>query len=170
MNTAFAAKLREADVVTESGGRLQFSMQRTHNQVMRAVRECCHIAQAVYGRDSDAQLTFSAAKDSGAIAFITVAPLVSGAAQSWAGGACALLRIDEFNAQPSPERIEQALGLTPAEARLVSALCHGGTLARVAKELGVSANTAKTHLAAAFGKTGTRRQSELIALVSAMPR
>jgi DNA-binding CsgD family transcriptional regulator/PAS domain-containing protein len=170
MNAAFSGKLREADVVTESRGRLQFNVQRTHNQVMRAVRECCHIAQAVYGRDSDARLTFSVARNSGSIAFITVAPLVAGAAQSWAGGACALLRIDEFNAQPSPERIEQALGLTAAEARLVSALCHGGTLAAVAGELGISPNTAKTHLAAAFGKTGTRRQSELIALISAMPR
>ena len=169
VNAAFQATLRERGIVSESGGRVRFSAPRVQAEVMRAIRECCRIAQAVYGKDSDAKLTFAVPKSDGMVAFVTVAPLVAGAAQSWAGGPCALLRIDEFDANPVPERLEQALGLTAAEARLVSALCHGGPLVSVAKKLKISLNTAKTHLASAFGKTGTRRQSELIALVSALP-
>jgi DNA-binding CsgD family transcriptional regulator len=169
-NEAFRKKLQDKQVVSDKNGKLQFSSSRVNVEVMRAVRECCSIANAVYGQDSDAKLTFSVRKKDGTTAFVTVAPLVAGSAHSWAGGPCALLRIDEFNAHPSPERLGQALGLTAAEARLVSTLCQGGPLASAAKENGVTLNTAKTHLAAVFGKTGTKRQSELIALVSALPR
>ncbi len=71
----------------------------------------------------------------------------------------------------------QALyGLTAAEARLVAALCAGRTLAEFAGAGGVSLTTARTHLVAAFAKTGENRQADLIrrvlgdfALVAAQP-
>jgi DNA-binding CsgD family transcriptional regulator len=55
--------------------------------------------------------------------------------------------------------------LTPAEARMLQHLAAGVTLAEAAKTLGVSANTAKTHLARIFLKTGVSRQADLIAMV-----
>lgn len=61
------------------------------------------------------------------------------------------------------------LGLTPAEARLVSELSQGRTLVDAAAAIGVSANTAKSQLKSVFLKTGCKRQSELAALVAANP-
>jgi DNA-binding CsgD family transcriptional regulator len=55
--------------------------------------------------------------------------------------------------------------LTPAEARMLQHLAAGVTLAEAAKTLGVSTNTAKTHLARIFLKTGVSRQADLIAMV-----
>jgi len=68
------------------------------------------------------------------------------------------------------ELLRQLFGLTTAEARVVEALAAGTTIARLAEEAGVSINTVRTQLQAAFSKTGTHRQAELVQLVAALPR
>jgi DNA-binding CsgD family transcriptional regulator len=45
-------------------------------------------------------------------------------------------------------------------------LAGGATVAETAQDLGISLNTAKTHLARIFSKTGAARQADLIALVN----
>jgi DNA-binding CsgD family transcriptional regulator len=72
-------------------------------------------------------------------------------------------------ADPAPEDIGAMIanfGLTPAEARILRQLAGGATLVEAAEALGVSGNTARTHLAQIFSKTGVSRQSELAALVN----
>jgi DNA-binding CsgD family transcriptional regulator len=44
----------------------------------------------------------------------------------------------------------------------------GATIGEAAEMLDISANTAKTHLARIFSKTGVTRQPDLIALVNRM--
>ena len=56
-------------------------------------------------------------------------------------------------------------GLTPAEARLAIRLVNGLSLDEAAISLGVSRNTAKSHLRAVFSKTGVTRQPQLIQLI-----
>jgi DNA-binding CsgD family transcriptional regulator/PAS domain-containing protein len=56
--------------------------------------------------------------------------------------------------------------LTPAEARMLECLAGGATLSETAETLDISANTARTHLARIFSKTGVTRQADLIALVN----
>jgi DNA-binding CsgD family transcriptional regulator len=61
-------------------------------------------------------------------------------------------------------------GLTPAEARLALHLVVGESLRSAAVKLSITYETARTHLKNIFGKTGTRRQAELvIAIVTALP-
>jgi DNA-binding CsgD family transcriptional regulator len=72
-------------------------------------------------------------------------------------------------ADPAPEDIgavAAAFQLTPAEARMLEHLACGSTLGEAAEALGVSGNTARTHLAHIFSKTGVSRQAELAALVN----
>ena len=61
--------------------------------------------------------------------------------------------------------LRRAYGLTAAEARLALALDRGGTLVEIAARLGVSYETVRAQLKAAFTKTGTRKQRDLLALV-----
>jgi DNA-binding CsgD family transcriptional regulator len=65
-----------------------------------------------------------------------------------------------------PESIDAALTriykLTPAEARLAQLLREGETLVQAAERLGVSHNTARTHLRAIYQKTGTSHQGDLV--------
>ncbi|MEQ8662428.1 MAG: helix-turn-helix transcriptional regulator, partial [Gammaproteobacteria bacterium] len=60
-------------------------------------------------------------------------------------------------------------GLTRSEAKLVQTLVGGCSLEDSAQELGISVNTARTHLKHIFHKTGARRQSELIHQVETGP-
>jgi DNA-binding CsgD family transcriptional regulator/PAS domain-containing protein len=71
---------------------------------------------------------------------------------------------------PSPDTLREALGLTRAEAALAAALAEGESVAHHAARRGVSLATVKTQLAALFGKTGTVRQAELVALLLRMAR
>jgi DNA-binding CsgD family transcriptional regulator/PAS domain-containing protein len=59
-------------------------------------------------------------------------------------------------------------GLTPAERRMLEYIVSGATLGEAAQMLDISANTARTHLAHIFSKTGITRQADLIALVNRM--
>lgn len=60
-------------------------------------------------------------------------------------------------------------GLTPAEARLVRALAHGGGIDGYAQEAGITRNTAKTQLAHAMAKIGVGDQRELVRRVLRLP-
>jgi len=63
--------------------------------------------------------------------------------------------------QTAAEAVAVEFGLTVAEKRLLFVLLSGSPLAEAARALGVSPNTAKTHLSSIFSKTGVHRQSEL---------
>jgi len=65
----------------------------------------------------------------------------------------------------SAEVLRDALKLTDAEARAVLGLAHGKTMQAIADSFGVSLNTIRTHVAAAFSKTGTSRQADLVRTV-----
>jgi DNA-binding CsgD family transcriptional regulator len=59
----------------------------------------------------------------------------------------------------------EAFHLTPTEARVASAVADGKGVPAIAVALGLSVNTVRTHLYRVLDKTGTRRQSELTALI-----
>jgi DNA-binding CsgD family transcriptional regulator len=73
-------------------------------------------------------------------------------------------------ADPGPstraEAIMAEFRLSAAECRLVSALLAGSTLQEYARETGYSRNTVRNKLSVVFDKTGTHRQSELVALIA----
>jgi DNA-binding CsgD family transcriptional regulator len=72
--------------------------------------------------------------------------------------------------RPSNELLTRIYGLTSAEARVAISVAEGNGLTGAAEALGVSTNTVKTLLHRAFAKTDTRRQSELVALVTRLTR
>ncbi|MEQ8493551.1 MAG: helix-turn-helix transcriptional regulator, partial [Gammaproteobacteria bacterium] len=65
--------------------------------------------------------------------------------------------------------LQRVFGLTRSESRLVQTLVGGCSLEDGAQALGISVNTARTHLKHIFHKTGARRQSELIHQVETGP-
>jgi DNA-binding CsgD family transcriptional regulator len=64
----------------------------------------------------------------------------------------------------------EVIGLSPAEARLAGALASGSTLREHAEASKVAPSTLRTQLRQIFVKTGLRRQADLIALLSQLPR
>jgi len=61
-------------------------------------------------------------------------------------------------------------GLSRAEARVAASLTEGKTLPVIAEMNGVKLSTVQTQLKRALDKTGARRQTDLIALISRVPR
>jgi DNA-binding CsgD family transcriptional regulator/PAS domain-containing protein len=61
--------------------------------------------------------------------------------------------------------LARSFNLTAAETRLLEQLAHNATLADAAGTLDISQETARTHLAHIFSKTGISRQADLLTLV-----
>lgn len=66
---------------------------------------------------------------------------------------------------PSDAVLRGLFDLSAAEAGVAAELAKGSTVQEVAQQRGTSVATARTHLAQIFRKTGTRQQSELVALL-----
>lgn len=62
--------------------------------------------------------------------------------------------------------LRQQFDLTPAQARLASALASGDSLEDYARHAGVTVNTARTTLKSVFARTGCRRQAELVLMLT----
>jgi DNA-binding CsgD family transcriptional regulator len=83
-----------------------------------------------------------------------------------AGGLRAVFISDpERGVARAEEILARLYALTPAEARLAGELLEGRSLEDAADQLGITIHTARTHLRRIFGKTDTRRQSELVLLL-----
>jgi DNA-binding CsgD family transcriptional regulator len=84
-----------------------------------------------------------------------------------ARGARALVFIFDPSVPPvlNAELLFQSHGLTKSEARVVQLLASGESPPDIARRLNIGRETVKSHLSAAYAKTGTRGQSELVATV-----
>ncbi|MFO0625787.1 MAG: helix-turn-helix transcriptional regulator [Polyangiales bacterium] len=78
-----------------------------------------------------------------------------------------LVRDPESQASRAEELLRSLFSLTPAEARLALAVADGCSPADAAEQLGITVQTARTHLKRVFHKTATTRQAELVKLVLA---
>jgi DNA-binding CsgD family transcriptional regulator len=79
----------------------------------------------------------------------------------------------DANAAPAPDRaslpgvvrLRAEFGLTKAEARLALRLADGSSLASAAQAFNVKLTTIRSQLQQVFAKTGTCRQTELVAMI-----
>jgi DNA-binding CsgD family transcriptional regulator len=95
---------------------------------------------------------------------ISVAPLDAGANGSPVHAA-AMVTIavpPERDAPIDAALLQEWFGFTRAEARLTAALASGKSVQEFSEEVGVSLNTARTHLKSAFAKAGVKRQAALV--------
>jgi DNA-binding CsgD family transcriptional regulator len=67
---------------------------------------------------------------------------------------------------PTETQLRRAFGLSDGEARLANRLAAGETLAAAASLCGISYETGRKRVKVVFEKTDTRRQSELVALIT----
>jgi DNA-binding CsgD family transcriptional regulator len=83
-------------------------------------------------------------------------------------GACAIFTFTSLETKPQPDAalLAQAFGLTPAETRLAAMLADGSSLEIAADKLSIARETARNQLKSVFAKTGTHRQSQLVALLA----
>ncbi|MDX8460452.1 LuxR C-terminal-related transcriptional regulator [Mesorhizobium humile] len=111
-------------------------------------------------------LPISAPGQPPAVAYVL--PLTEGTARAAFRPACAAIFVSTTtSASPLPEAVLTTLfDLTPAEARVLRLIGNGLSASKSALSLGIGENTLKTHLNRIFAKTGTKRQADLVKLVS----
>jgi DNA-binding CsgD family transcriptional regulator len=98
---------------------------------------------------------------------IRILPIEPAARCPFLGARALLLLLDLSERRPPESRLLiTSFGLTAAEARLAALIGAGETIERAAEQLGISMQTARTQLKSVFGKTGTHRQAELVALIA----
>jgi DNA-binding CsgD family transcriptional regulator len=102
---------------------------------------------------------------------VTVAPLNGArlAAESKACFAAVFIADTEGETQCGVESLRAAFGFTTTEVLVASALCRGESLPEIADGLLISHNTVRTHLARMLGKTGARRQTDLVRMLLTQP-
>ena len=78
-----------------------------------------------------------------------------------------LLTLNALGPKPGPPAaiLARTFCLTPSEAKLACVIARGASPYIAARELNISRETARNQLKAVFAKTGTHRQSELVALL-----
>jgi DNA-binding CsgD family transcriptional regulator len=79
--------------------------------------------------------------------------------------AAVFVRKTDFDIDKAVLAMGEVYKLTAAELRVVRAVADGGGMPAVASRLGISAATARTHLAHVFQKTGAKRQAEIVRML-----
>jgi DNA-binding CsgD family transcriptional regulator len=85
---------------------------------------------------------------------------------STGGWVAGLFLSDPENVAPSASVFSGLYGLTPAEARLATALLRTGSVPDAARSTSISIHTARSHLKELYRKTGSRGQAELVRLLA----
>jgi DNA-binding CsgD family transcriptional regulator len=102
--------------------------------------------------------------------FITPLPAASKFNQDWQIPLALVLITERGKSLPQLQFLKQLYDLSPAELRVAVALLEGKSLENYALMAGVTMNTVRTQLKHLFTKTGTHRQSELVAILSRIPQ
>ncbi|NEH53790.1 helix-turn-helix transcriptional regulator, partial [Rhizobium leguminosarum] len=86
-------------------------------------------------------------------------------------GARVLIHIvdPEAKTRRQAQQLQHIFGLTEAETRVAALIGSGMNLPEIARVLGISSNTVKTHTGRCFGKTGVRSQAALARLIASIP-
>jgi len=99
-----------------------------------------------------------------------VLPLTSGtrrqAGQDYSAVAAVFVCKATFDLPHPMDVISNTYKLTPAEMRILMMVVQVGGVPEIARVLGISETTVKTHLQHVFEKTGTQRQADLVKLVA----
>ena len=101
--------------------------------------------------------------------FVTPLPTASPFARDWQTPLALVLVLEPGNNMSALQLQGALYDLSPAELRVAAALLAGKSPEEYASKAGVTMNTVRTQLKNLFQKTGTRRQSELVAVLSRVP-
>lgn len=80
--------------------------------------------------------------------------------------AAVFVRKTGFDTPSALETLAKLYRLTGTEVRVLQGIVDIGGIPKVAKALGISEGTTKTHLKSLFAKTGSNRQVDLVKLVA----
>lgn len=165
-NVVAEAVLRCGDPVHTRNGRLALSSPLTTTALADAVQRAGRNESDLGQRG----LAIPTRHRDGAPALIHVLPLPRKDRAGVQQRAVAAVFVARASAPPQMPTTALALlyDLTPAETRVLELIVEGLAPAEIARQLGVTLATTKTHLQRVFDKTGYSRQADLVRLVGSL--
>lgn len=166
-NQAALAILRANDGLSLERIGLRARLAEDHNRLQAAIKDAAGLTAGAAGSGNGAGY-LRIRRPSGARPYsVIVAPLGFARPVVISNSPVAMLIVTdpEAGGQLDSRALRTLFGFTPAEARLVNLLVGGRSLPDIAKELGISFETARTHLARARAKTETASQVDLVRTV-----
>jgi DNA-binding CsgD family transcriptional regulator len=165
-NAAADRMLREGDGLAAKDGVLRVGLpelnRRFHRMVAAAAARRLNAPEAT-------QAYLRAPRPSGRgrpyVLFVAPCPASERLIAAFRPAVIVLISDPELKFAPAAQAVRTAFGLSEREAALAVRLCLGDKLDEAARRLGMSRETARTLLARAFAKTGTRRQHALVGLL-----
>lgn len=162
-NTEAEILLRSGDTLRSIGGRLATNSRSTSERLSYAIADA---AKTAAGKSGSSGAGMTIARADRLPLTLLVAPFRPARNAFGAPRPAAILFIrDPEQSTPSRLALQDLFGLTGAEASIAMALADGMSLDSIAKDRYISLNTARTHLKNVLAKTGTNRQSQLVALL-----
>jgi DNA-binding CsgD family transcriptional regulator/PAS domain-containing protein len=146
-------------------GRLCASTSRQSSALDKALQACC-----AYRFENAFTPSVRLGGQPGHGVVLRLAPPPASTPLESRAGAVAFLSCEGATALDIRSLMRVLYALSPAEAELVKGLAEGLSPESFAERRGVGLATVRTQLRAAFSKTGTRRQSELMRLVYSIAR
>lgn len=169
-------RLDRSGQVLWSGRAAAEALAQSDDLVVRAGR--IRFRDRAADRALDAALAWAARLDSGYMSRHGAVPIVVEAGEGlasrvyWISVDAGVIHLSLANSAVSEERLDVAAaiyGLSPGQRRVAALVAEGLSLNEIAERLGITANTARTHLNRIFEKTGVRNQAALVRiLLSAM--
>ena len=166
-NRAAQAVLDRGDGLVAFSGRLEARSSTETTRLLALVADATTTSLGE-GIAAGGPLRITRQRDGGDHKLIVSPMMVTGSGANDGRGLALVLIAGAEQRLPPVEHLTELHGLTPAEAQVALRLIAGDTSAEAAQALGVSINTIRFHLRNLLAKTGTRRQAELIFLLSAV--
>lgn len=151
--------LDEAEGVRQRGEELVFAQSRHQQLVTRLLNG---------GDPAEPLVRFRVERPVHGDIMVTARPLDLSAIHAGTGALALFFARPGPALSADPQSLRDLFQLTPAEARLATALTRGQTLVEAAQALGIAHNTAKVQLRSVFAKTGVHRQAQLVALIASL--
>jgi DNA-binding CsgD family transcriptional regulator/PAS domain-containing protein len=165
-NAAAERLLKSEDILTSRAGQLHVKFANAGRALADAIARTEKAGTALGQRGNGIPLSAPAAPPS--IAYVL--PLAGSAERSVFGAATAAVFISlTTSVQLPPEAALVALfDLTPTEAKIMCALGTGADQENIAKSIGISINTLKTHTQKIYQKTNINKHVEIAQLVASL--
>jgi DNA-binding CsgD family transcriptional regulator len=151
-SSAADALLKDDDDLVIRSGRLRVRDSRTDQALQAAIR-------------------WAAARDTGLVTYRGALPVIHQAGVGlptrvwWVSAESSLIVFTMGDSKLSQRRMDAAaavFGLSPAQAKVAVLVAEGLSLPEIAERMGVTANTARTHLERIYEKVGVRTQPALV--------
>ncbi len=165
MNAA-AAALVASGQLRVAGGRLEASSPEEAEVLGRLIHEAASARRSGFAASGG---TLALPRRGDGTLELAIAPLAGERGAGLPSGELALVVASACPGERALAWLRDRYALTPAELRVALLTCEGIGLVEAARRLGVSINTARTHLQRVFDKTGTRRQADLVRLIARHP-